>query len=183
MNNGDKRVAKQNISLSRRSLLRGHFRAASGAMNNDTIRLPWSINEQHFTDNCTRCDKCITSCPENIIIKGSGGFPEINFKLGECTFCQECVDCCEQPLFTAPLNTKAWAYKAVIDDKCLAQNNVHCQSCQDICEPYAIAFPPRLGGVPQPKIDLFDCNGCGGCVSICPTNAIKITITDHNESE
>jgi len=172
-------VVTQKVSLSRRNLLRGKFNAAQGKTAATAVRLPWSISEQQFTDHCSRCNDCISACPENIIVKGSGGFPEINFALGECTFCQDCVVSCSAPLFTDPTTTSPWAYKAVISDKCLAQQNVQCQSCQDGCEPYAIAFAPRLGSVSHPKIDLTDCTGCGGCVSICPTNAISITLIDE----
>lgn len=176
-------MTTQNISLSRRNLLRGKFSAAQGSLTSQTaVRLPWSISEQHFTDHCSRCNDCINACPQNIIVKGSGGFPEINFALGECTFCQDCVVSCNVPLFTDIATTTPWPYKAVINDKCLAQNNVHCQSCQDSCEPYAIKFAPRLGGVSQPKIELLDCTGCGGCVSICPTNAISINLIAESAS-
>ncbi|NRA82732.1 MAG: ferredoxin-type protein NapF [Gammaproteobacteria bacterium] len=170
------------VSLSRRNLLRGKFGFAR-TNTSDAIRLPWSIGEQHFIDHCTRCNECVSACPENIIVKGNGGFPELNFNLGECTFCQECLDSCNEPLFSDPSETKAWLYKAVIDDSCLAKNNVHCQTCQDNCEPYAIAFPPRIGGAPQPKIDLFDCNGCGGCVKSCPSNSIKIILINEGSHE
>jgi ferredoxin-type protein NapF len=75
------------VDLARRNFFRG--RKASTRL---AIRLPWVINEQYFIDDCTQCGDCITSCEEKIIVKGDGGFPEIDFSKGECTFCQKCID-------------------------------------------------------------------------------------------
>ena len=53
-------------------------------------RPPWALNEFLFVDQCTRCNECITACEEEIIIRADGGFPEIDFNRGECTFCELC---------------------------------------------------------------------------------------------
>jgi ferredoxin-type protein NapF len=61
-----------------------------------------------------------------------------------------------------------------IDDTCLAHRLVHCQSCSDACPEQAIAFRPRLGGPPLPRLLAARCTGCGECFSACPVSAIAL---------
>ena len=144
------------------------------------MRLPWVINEAVFTSGCTQCEKCIKSCESNIIVKDEDGFPKIDFSLGECTFCDKCIDSCEQPLFSGSFennaaeqkNKKAWPVTIEISDKCLAKNNVYCQSCRDECETSVIKFNYLDSSIPQPSLNDLDCSQCGACLKTCPQNAI-----------
>lgn len=167
------------VDLARRNLFRGKKASTPPA-----IRLPWVINEQHFINGCTQCGDCITSCEEKVIVKGSGGFPEVDFSKGECTFCQNCIDVCKQPLFINERTDShtAWNLDIQIKSNCLAVNQVVCQSCQDSCETEAISFKYIQSNIPQPQIQLDKCTGCGACVSICPQNSIELTpklVTEH----
>ena len=45
-------------------------------------------------------------------------------------------------------------------------------SCKDPCVDNAIDFQ----GLFNPTIDLTKCTSCGFCVSVCPTDAIKLEI-------
>ncbi|MBD1558738.1 ferredoxin-type protein NapF [Vibrio sp. S9_S30] len=145
-------------------------------------RLPWLNNAIEFTDRCTRCNKCVNACETQIIKHGSGGFPIIDFGLGECTFCYQCADVCPEPLFLDQ-NEMAWPAKAVINDECLALKKVECRSCGDQCETMAIQFKLVVGKVAQPHLTLDECNGCGACVSVCPTSSINVSmqICDHTK--
>lgn len=138
--------------------------------------LPW-LKEALFTDLCTQCGECAKHCPTQIIRPMDGGFPRVDFQLGECTFCYQCAEVCPEPLFLARTEP-AWQAKAVIADTCLAHQNVDCRSCGDSCEPFAIRFKLAVGRVAQPQIDLNSCTGCGACLAICPTQAITIKNTD-----
>lgn len=160
------------VDLTRRNFFRGKKISTPPA-----LRLPWVINEQRFIDGCTQCGDCITSCEENIIIKGDGGYPQIDFSKGECTFCQQCNEACNQPLFIDDRtdNKNAWQFNIQIKDNCLAMNQVVCQSCQDCCETEAISFKYTQSNTPQPQIELDKCNSCGACVSVCPQTAIELT--------
>jgi len=155
----------QSINQSRRNLF--------SRRKSNVTRPPWSKTDQEFTDNCTRCDKCITACETQIIKRGEGGFPEIDFNLGECTFCQLCVDVCPEPVFDLA-QSLPWSIRASIKDSCLTYEGVWCQSCKDACDPRAIRFVMAVGQVPKPLIDTDACTGCGACVSPCPSNAIQI---------
>ena len=138
----------------------------------DLPALPW-LKAELFTDLCSQCGECVKQCPSQIIRPADGGFPRVDFQLGECSFCYQCAEVCPEPLFLSKAEP-AWQAKAVINARCLAQQNVDCRSCGDSCEPFAIRFTLAVGRVAQPQIDLNSCTGCGACVSICPTSAISI---------
>ena len=59
-------------------------------------------------------------------------------------------------------------------EHCLAQQNVVCRSCAEICEHDAIRFSPRLGGAALPVLDAERCTGCGDCLPICPNAALSL---------
>jgi ferredoxin-type protein NapF len=154
-------------SLSRREFLRGRF---GGSPTRSSP--PWAV-EQFFAA-CTRCDACAESCPSGIIVRGSGGFPEVDFSRGECTLCGDCASACRDGALQRGTDTMPWSIKAHIGPACLARNEVVCRSCGDSCAPHAIHFRPRSGGAYLPEIDAAVCNGCGACFSSCPANAIAM---------
>ncbi len=139
------------------------------------IRPPWAISEDLFLEACTGCGNCIKVCPENILVKSSADFPIVDFTNGDCTFCEACVDSCDDNAFNKTPEQQAWNHKAIATDSCLAKQGVACQSCQDCCEVRAITFLPRIGGPASPDINHDVCNGCGACFSVCPTDAIAFT--------
>ncbi len=162
----------------RRRLFRGQIHTKQ------ILRLPWIINESVFTSGCTQCQDCISSCETKIIIKDKDGFPTVDFNLGECTFCNKCIDVCEQPLFFSDFsddenregkvadNKKPWPVNIDISDKCLAKNNIYCQSCRDECETNVIKFQYVNSSIPEPSLNDADCTQCGACISKCPQDAI-----------
>ncbi|MGB5445880.1 MAG: ferredoxin-type protein NapF [Psychromonas sp.] len=136
-----------------------------------TNLLPWIQDLDLFIENCTQCGDCISRCPEKIIIKGDGGFPNIDFEKGECTFCGQCAEVCKEHIFVST-EQQPWLKKAQIGEACLAYENVYCRSCSESCESGALTFKIGLSAVPQIDLDL--CTGCGACVAPCPTSAIHI---------
>jgi formate hydrogenlyase subunit 6/NADH:ubiquinone oxidoreductase subunit I len=66
---------------------------------------------------------------------------------------------------------------AAVGDACLTLAGVVCRSCGDACEANAIRFAPRLGAVARPELDATRCTGCGGCLSVCPNQAITLIAT------
>lgn len=154
-------------NLTRRALLKAKF-----GNSRQAIRLPWVRNELEFTDKCSRCYDCMAVCPEKILIKGDGGFPEINFNKGECTFCTECVKSCSEDLFNS-LEETPWSLKAQVTEDCFANKKVVCVVCKEQCEIEAIKFIPKVGGIMDIELSLELCTGCGACAKPCPTDAIK----------
>jgi ferredoxin-type protein NapF len=152
---------------SRRAFLRGEPRAAT------PVRPPWSLPEIQFTDHCTRCGDCATACPEDLIVRGDAGFPEVDFLRGECTFCGRCADACNAAAF-GPRDASPWHLRLTIRDDCLAQAAIHCEVCRDACPTAALRFAPRVP-VPIPILDAERCSGCGACIASCPVGAIGLS--------
>lgn len=159
----------ESIDYNRRGFLQGQRQSTQSPP-----RLPWLRNESAFLDGCTQCGDCIAACETKIIIKGDGGYPQLDFARGECTFCGLCVQACKVDMFT-DRDEHPWSYRALIADNCLNRHNVLCQSCKEICEPRAIRFSYSESRFPVPTINDTDCTGCGACVSVCPVDAISIS--------
>ena len=157
--------------LSRASLLRGRLRGGP-----PPLRPPWALPEPLFLDRCTRCDDCRRTCPEGIIVRGSGGFPKIDFRLGECSFCGRCLEACGAKALAAE-RARPWTAKAAVGAACLAKKGVVCRSCEDVCEPRAIRF--EIGRVASPNVEAALCTGCGACVTACPVDAIAVAAEEQ----
>ncbi len=161
-------------AVSRAEFLRGRFSADTSA-----LRPPWALNETDFTARCTRYMSCVDACPENIIFKGQGGFPEISFADGECTFCAACVKTCPVGALSPTQdernrNTKPWNLHLSVSDNCLSTKDVVCRICPDKCDARAIRFKhPAANG--KPAIDQDLCTGCGACVAPCPVGALTLS--------
>ncbi|NOQ93287.1 MAG: ferredoxin-type protein NapF [Methylophaga sp.] len=161
--------------LSRSAFLQGAWRE-----DKMLIRPPWATDEGDFLSSCdSRCKSCVDACPEKIIVIGRGNYPHIDFSKGECTFCEQCVDSCNYHALVKQPDGQPWLHKAVINmDKCITQQSVVCRSCSEMCEAVAIKFHPVVGGVSSPELNSDLCNGCGACISVCPTTALFISPLD-----
>ena len=136
------------------------------------FRPPWSLAEAAFLDRCSRCDDCIKVCPTGLLLRGAGGYPEADFSAAACTFCGDCSRACASGAIGRDTAQSPWSFGVVIGKGCLAAQNVECRVCGEVCDPAAIRFRPRLGGVPLPEVDLVACTGCGACIAPCPVVAV-----------
>jgi len=163
------------IDRSRRALLRG---ARQGPT---PMRPPWALAEQRFLDACTRCGDCVTTCPEQVLGKGDGGFPERRMDAGECSFCRACLVACKAGALDSEAGI-AWSWTASIGETCLATQGVVCFSCRDACPERAISFAPSRG-VAQPALDSARCTACGACVAACPPSAVSLVPKSNEHRE
>ncbi len=156
------------LGVSRRNFLNGQFRAP------DPIHPPWAVVTPAFTQKCSRCDACIDACPEKILHRGGGGFPEVVFSRGECTFCKKCLEVCRDRALVRISDQLPWTIKAEISDSCIVAKGVVCRSCLEQCEPVAIRFHYEGGRMSKPHLSHERCTGCGACVRPCPVGAVQI---------
>ena len=164
------------VDTNKRNFLRGKLHPSSnGKSNSPPLYPPWALPVQQFLEVCTHCSECINHCPENIIVKGDGGFPEIDFQKGECTFCGECVDVCDSgALLKHNSKQQPWRITAHIKDTCLTFHNVTCSRCADECESRSIKLNYSVHGISTPEVNNDNCTGCGACVGVCPVSAIAV---------
>lgn len=161
------------ISLSRRRLLCGASSVAGYSM-----RPPWALPESGFASACSRCGDCLTACPTKILVRGDGGYPTLDFSLGQCTFCGACVETCKDGALHCLADADPWAARAAVAESCLANQRVVCRVCGDVCEYTAISYLVEPGGRALPRIDVSKCTGCGACVAGCPVRAITVTCSE-----
>ncbi len=65
-------------------------------------------------------------------------------------------------------------HKASVVSHCFSWQGALCRLCEQQCPQGAIRFTPAFGGFALPEIDSAACDGCGACVTVCPTKAIII---------
>lgn len=152
------------VSLTRRNFLRG------GQKREKRICPPGVVLSDLAA--CSGCGKCVEVCPSGIIAM-VGGFPSVDFSIGECTFCGKCAEACPDPVFSTS-QMQGFNHVMAIGKDCLAFGKVDCQACRDVCPTEAIRFRPRRGGPFVPEISEDACTGCGACISVCPAGVIEI---------
>lgn len=188
---GARRILSMAINHSRRALFLRPFSQPDQTVEQKylPLRPPWALDDDNFIEQCIRCTQCVEACEENIIHLADGGYPELDFSKGECTFCEACVDACavqfkqaisigenvkKSPALLKTAGLESFYFDLKIDDSCLSKQKILCQSCQEVCESQSIAMK-WLSSIPIPEITLDDCTGCGACISICPSNSIKMS--------
>jgi ferredoxin-type protein NapF len=156
------------VDTAKRALFRGRVSPVQL-----THRLPWKVVD--FTDRCERCGECVDACPESILVIGDGGFPDIDFARGGCTFCGACEAACRHgALVRSEGEPGLSSLVASISEHCLSVRGITCRSCAESCDPRAIRFRLAVGGKAIPELNGSICNGCGSCVSTCPVQAIQM---------
>jgi ferredoxin-type protein NapF len=97
--------------VSRRQFLRGNFKARQLRSAR-----PGRWRKNSFIDACSRCGDCVRPCPTRIIVIVRG-FPELDFKRGECTFCGACAAACKDgALPRHDAQASPWQIKAQVAD-------------------------------------------------------------------
>ena len=168
----EKSEQEKRAGVSRAQFLRGDIRG-----KNRPFRPPWALEEYDFTETCTRCGECIKQCEEQILVEARGKFPVVDFKRGECTFCEACVTCCEPKALRIDSEEdrkNPWSLEVRVGHTCVAQKGVVCQICGDQCLERVFRFRPRVGGAVQMEMEMEKCTGCGACIAPCPVDALTI---------
>lgn len=144
------------------------------------MRPPWSLKEEEFVERCERCEDCVAACPDRLLIKGRGGFPQMDFSRGGCDFCGDCLMACKGRAMVGDANDHLAAFplKAEISAECLSAKGVVCRACGEVCDERSIRFRLEVGGIARPLLDTESCSGCGACLAVCPVQAVTISHSD-----
>jgi ferredoxin-type protein NapF len=158
--------------MERRELFGSLFSKKKKENEEIVVRPPYFLDKDSFYKECISCEEtpCVTFCEENIIVMDKDKTPKIDFKLGGCTFCDECAKACPSEVLSLE-HRKNIDVKVEIDImKCVSWHNTMCFSCKDPCLDDAINFLAMF----RPSIDTQKCTSCGFCMGYCPTDAIII---------
>jgi len=156
-------------------------------VQNDLIRPPGSLPENHFKDICIRCGNCLKACitgglQPTLFESGWNGIytPRLIPRIGECDeYCTRCGEACPTQAIRAlslEEKRKQRIGLAVVDKKkCLGWNGKqHCFICGEFCPYSALDVYMKDGAIPCPIVKEDLCRGCGVCEKQCPTHAIKV---------
>ncbi len=120
----------------------GAYSLVAGAKPVTVSVHPWSGDESHFLTHCTRCDACINACENNILQRGAGGYPSVNFKNNECSFCYACAQACPESLFS-PRHTRAWDLQFTIGDACRRISQLNAAAVRIAVSQWQLSFARR----------------------------------------
>jgi ferredoxin-type protein NapF len=128
-------------------------------------------------DACRACvGPCVQACSVGIVHRhaddhANPGLAYLDFSSGGCTLCGDCVRVC--PACDSAVTMPERLGLARIDtQRCVAYQDVICVSCRLGCRTRAV----DVDNARRPWIDAEGCTGCGGCVSVCPVDAIEVAV-------
>ena len=162
---------------------------------------PGSRSVEHFTQTCTACHLCVSSCPEQILLPsfleyGLSGFmqPRMFFQTGHCNYeCTICGDVCPAdailPLTVEQKKKTQIGIAEFIQENCVVvTDNTACGACSEHCPTKAVNMVPYLNisansqekNLTIPEVSPELCVGCGGCEHACPTRPYKAIFVKGN---
>jgi len=131
-----------------------------------------------ITDRCVGCATCAKRCPTKAI---SGERRTQHYI--DPSLCKECGACFRQCPTAAILDPQG-ERRAGKPIKELPRARIDpagcagCQNCRLTCAFCAIQVVrprvPILSSMGSCSVDALRCQGCGGCVSVCPTGSARI---------
>lgn len=145
------------------------------------LRPPGGQDEKLLISACIRCEKCIESCPRNVLAPThiEDGIlamrtPTFDFSTDYCDWCNEenggdpkCVLSCPTRALALPEGSTAHntiiGKAAITEDWCLAYKLIGCKFCSDACPYDAIDLDDKE----RPYVIEENCNGCGACEAAC----------------
>jgi polyferredoxin len=155
---------------------------------------PGSLGLRHFTNRCTACNLCVSSCPTDVLQPslleyGWSGLmqPHMDYSTNYCNF--DCVICSEVCPTGAILSLTAEAKKTVqlgqvqlILENCVVYaEHTACGSCSEHCPTQAVTMVPYINNLTLPEIIPEICVGCGACEYACPVKPFKAIYVDGHE--
>ena len=164
-------------------------------IRNSAVSPPGSISIENFTDHCTACHLCVSSCPTQVLQPsfleyGIFGImqPRMDYITGFCNYdCTICTDVCP----SGAIQSRSSESKKLIQlgkAKFIKENCVvytqktDCGACAEHCPTKAVRM--ELDAEVNKKAPLIEeeiCVGCGACEYACPTKPYKAIYVEANE--
>lgn len=140
------------------------------------VRPPYHQEHFDFQTVCSHCQDtpCVGACEEEIIFLDAAHTPCLDFTKRGCTFCEACAKACPEGILDTTCPSMLHVNVEIDMIACMAWHQSLCNSCLDACDVNAISFL----GLFRPSIDMNTCTGCGGCVGICPSDAIRLRMKE-----
>jgi MauM/NapG family ferredoxin protein len=145
------------------------------------LRPPGALEEDEFLARCSRCGRCIKTCPskclkEMPLSSGPALFltPMIVPREARCELTQDCQKVCPTGAISHLPVKKAIIGLAEIDhSRCIgwAEGKL-CLICQEQCPQQAVDADPQN----RPSVVTERCVGCGACENACPVEGPAIVV-------
>ncbi|HEY9166856.1 MAG TPA: 4Fe-4S binding protein [Candidatus Kryptonia bacterium] len=191
--NGGRRRLIQNLTIPAMAMLVAPGVAMSGKnfiKRRNPITPPGSVGVSHFTNTCTACQLCVSSCPTSVLQPSfldysiSGMFqPTMDYSVNFCNYdCKICGDVCP----TGAIKRQTVDEKKLVqigkskfkkEDCVVVSKKKDCAACSEHCPTKAVHTVPYESGLLLPEVDESLCIGCGACEYACPVipnKAIKV---------
>ena len=168
----------------------GHGAIQSGLDPTTSVRIlrpPGALPEAQLSETCSRCGKCIETCPADCIKLEEGladGLPHIVARQSPCVVCDDlaCMNVCPTgALRLVGRVSEIHMGSAVVDfERCLRNDTGPGQDCR-ICVSHCPVGDEALGVAGGGRIEVRQgCIGCGVCEWACPTQPPSIVV--HSSS-
>lgn len=150
-------------------------------------RPPGALAPAKFEKKCTRCADCIVACPYGVLFQmGPTSGPLMDPNLNACRMCPDtpCIDACETGALLPLKKKENPAFGLAVVNAHLCRNHESrlprdravpksslCKICVRECPAEgALLLNPTIPAVTSA------CTGCGQCVHVCPTQAIRVDV-------
>lgn len=153
---------------------------------------PGARSIEHFTNFCTACHLCVSSCPTRVLQPsfleyGIAGImqPRMDYSVNYCSFeCTLCGEVCptgaiQSLLFDEKKLVQIGKTQFVKEDCIVETKKTDCGACSEHCPTKAVKMVP-YGKLFLPEIDNQYCVGCGACEYACPTKPRKAIFVQSN---
>ena len=153
-----------------------------------------AISLKNFTDHCTGCQLCVSSCP-NQVLRPSASLerlmqPEMSYEKGYCRpECNNCSSVCPagaiKPISIEEKSSIQIGHAVINLDLCVVNtDDVDCGNCSRHCPVGAITMvkknPEDMLSIRIPAVNEDMCIGCGACENLCPARPLSAIHVEGN---
>jgi len=163
-------------------------------IRNSPVSPPGSLSIDNFTENCTACHLCVSSCPTQVLQPsfleyGLLGImqPRMDYITGFCNYdCTICTEICPSGAILSRTNESKKLIQLgkakFIKDNCVVYTQkTDCGACAEHCPTKAVKMELDIEVNKKAPIITEDiCVGCGACEYACPTKPYKAIYIEAN---